>query len=77
MGLLQGTFALYGKAVLFNGYSERVVALGVGLLLTVVGMGQFFTQTVLLRPALKRFDEAWLVVIGMVLRTMGLFIWPL
>ena len=74
LGLLQGTFALYGKAVLFNGYSEQIVALGIGLLLTVVGMGQFFTQTILLRPALKRFDEAWLVVIGMVLRTTGLFI---
>lgn len=74
MGLLQGTFALYGKAVLFNGQSERIVALGVGLLLTVVGMGQFFTQTVLLRPALKRFDEAWLVVIGMISRTAAMFI---
>ena len=77
MGLLQGTFALYGEAVLFNGYSERLAALGVGLLLTVVGMGQFFTQTMLIRPALKRFDEAWLVVIGMFLRTIGMFIFAI
>jgi DHA1 family tetracycline resistance protein-like MFS transporter len=74
LGLLQGTFALYSKAVLFNGYSERIVALGVGLLFTVIGFGQFFTQTVLLRPALKRFDEAWLVVIGGTTRALGLFI---
>ena len=74
LGLMQGTFALYGQEVLFNGQSQQMVAMGVGLLLTVVGMGQFFTQTILLRPALKRFDEAWLVVIGTVLRTMGLFI---
>ncbi|MDX1415965.1 MAG: MFS transporter [Candidatus Promineifilaceae bacterium] len=77
MGLLQGTFALYGEAVLFNGYSERLAALGVGLLLTVVGMGQFFTQTMLIRPALRRFDEAWLVVIGMFLRTIGMFIFAI
>jgi DHA1 family tetracycline resistance protein-like MFS transporter len=74
MGLLQATFALYGEAVLFNGYSERVVTLGIGLLLTTVGVGQFFTQAVLIRPALKRFDEAWLVVIGVILRSMALFV---
>ncbi len=74
MGLLQATFALYGEAVLFNGYSEQVVTLGIGLLLTTVGIGQFFTQAVLIRPALKRFDEAWLVVIGVISRSTGLFI---
>jgi DHA1 family tetracycline resistance protein-like MFS transporter len=74
MGLLQATFALYGQAVLFSGYSERLVALGIGLLLTTVGIGQFFTQTVLLRRALKRFDEAWLVVIGVTTRSVALFI---
>ena len=75
LGLLQATFALYGEAVLFNGYSERMVALGIGLLFTIVGIGQFFTQTVLLRPALKRFDEPWLVVIGVITRAAGLFIY--
>ncbi len=74
LGMLQGTFALFGEAVLFNDSGARVVALGVGLLLAVVGFGQFFTQSFLLRPALKRFDEAWLVVIGLALRTIGLFI---
>ena len=74
MGLLQATFALYGEAVLFDGYSERVVALGIGLLLTTVGIGQFLTQAVLIRPALRRFDEAWLVVIGLVVRSTALFI---
>ena len=75
LGLLQATFALYGEAVLFDGYSEQMVALGIGLLFTIVGFGQFFTQMVLLRPALKRFDEAWLVVIGVTVRAIGLFIY--
>jgi len=74
MGLLQGTFSLYGEAVLFDGYSEQMATLGVGLLLTVVGLGQFFTQTVLLRRALQRFDEAWLIVIGVITRSVALFI---
>lgn len=74
MGLIQGTFALYGEAVLFTDYGARFVSFGVGMLLAIVGFGQFFTQTFLLRPALKRFDEAWLVVIGMILRTFSLFI---
>lgn len=75
LGMLQGTFALYGEAVLFAGYDERVVALGIGLLFAVVGFGQFFTQAVLIRPALRRFDEAWLVAIGATTRAVGLFIY--
>lgn len=74
LGLLQATFALYGEAVLFADYSQEMVAVGIGLLLTVVGIGQFSTQVFILRPALKRFDEAWLVIIGLAIRTTGLFI---
>ena len=74
LGLLQATFALYGEAILFAGYSEKVISLGIGLLLAVVGLSQFLTQAFLLRRALERFNEAWLVVIGMLLRTAGLFI---
>jgi DHA1 family tetracycline resistance protein-like MFS transporter len=73
MGLLQATFSLYGEAVLFEGYSEKMATLGIGLLLTTVGIGQFFTQAVLLRRALKRFDEAWLVLIGVAVRSVALF----
>jgi len=74
MGLLQSTFALFGEAVLFAGYSENMVSLGIGVLLTLVGVGQFLTQAVLLPRAIKRYDEAWLLVMGLVLRTIGLFI---
>ena len=72
MGLLQATFSLYGEAVLFKGYSEQMATVGVGVMLTIVGVGQVLTQTTLLPRALKHFDEAWLVVIGLVIRTTGL-----
>ncbi len=74
MGLLQATFSLYGDAVLFADQSPQRVMLGVSILLAIVGLGQFLTQSVLLRPALRRFDEARLVVIGLALRTTALFI---
>jgi DHA1 family tetracycline resistance protein-like MFS transporter len=74
MGLLQATFALYGDAVLFAGRSSEAVMLGVSFLLAIVGISQVLTQSFLLRPALRRFDEARLVVIGLMLRTIGLLI---
>jgi MFS family permease len=73
LGLLQATFALYGEAVLFADYSEAVTNLGIGLLLAAVGVGQVFTQIVLLRRMLERFGEGWLVVIGTGLRAMAFF----
>jgi DHA1 family tetracycline resistance protein-like MFS transporter len=74
MGLLMSTFALFGEAVLFVTYSEEFTNLGIGLLLTVVGLSQSFTQMFLLKPMLKRYGEARLVIIGSVLRTLGFFI---
>jgi DHA1 family tetracycline resistance protein-like MFS transporter len=74
LGLLQATFALYGDAVLFAGQSQRMVTLGIGILLAIVGLGQFLTQAFLLRRALRRFDEARLVIVGLVIRTAGLFV---
>lgn len=74
MGLLQATFSLYGDAVLFAGQSPQRIMMGVSILLAIVGIGQFLTQSFLLRPALRRFDEARLVVIGLTLRTVSLFI---
>jgi len=71
LGLLQSTFALYGDAVLFNDYSTKAVALGIGLLLAVFGLSQFTTQVLLLRPALRRFGEYRLIIIGNVGRVVG------
>ena len=72
MGLLQSTFALYGDAVLFAGYSPNAVNLGIGLLLAVVGLVQFVTQAFLLGRLLRRHGEPWLVVVGNGLRTLAL-----
>lgn len=74
-GLLQSTFALFGEAVLFAGYSERVVNLGVGLLLGTTGLGQFLTQMFLLKPLLRRFGDARLALIGTVIRGCSLLIY--
>jgi len=74
LGLLQSTFALYGEAVLFRGYSDQMATLGIGLLLATVGLSQFFTQAVLLRRAVRRFGEYRLIIIGNVVRLASLFI---
>jgi multidrug resistance protein len=72
LGMLQSTFALYGDAVLFAGGSEQTANLGVGLLLAVVGMGQFFTQTWLLGRLKRRLGDARLVILGTLLRMVGM-----
>ena len=74
LGLLQSTFALYGDAVLFNDYSTKTVALGIGLILAVFGLSQFITQVLLLRPALRRFGEYRLIIIGNLARVVSSFI---
>lgn len=76
-GLFQSTFALYSKAILFRDYPAETVALGVGLLFAAAGVGQVITQTLLLRPLLKRYGEGWLVVMGMGSRMIGMLIFAL
>ena len=73
LGLLQATFALYGDAVLFAEYSDRIVDIGIGILLATVGLSQFLTQTVLLRRILPRFGEVNLVILGGLVRAVGMF----
>ncbi|MDM8530349.1 MFS transporter [Anaerolineales bacterium HSG25] len=73
MGMIQSTFALYGEAVLLVGYSPEMVNLGVGLLLTVVGLSQLFVQILLLPRMLDRFGEAKLVIIGTLIRSVAMF----
>ena len=77
LGLLQSTFALFGEAVLFKGESREITDVGIGLLLSVVGVSQLFTQTYLLRRLARRFDEGQLVVIGSVMRTSGMMVYAL
>ncbi|HRQ40711.1 MAG TPA: MFS transporter [Chloroflexota bacterium] len=74
LGLLQSTFALYGAAVLFAGYTQQITDLGIGLLLTVVGVTQLITQLLILPRALKRFNETLIIALGLIIRAVGLFI---
>lgn len=73
LGLLQATFALYGDAVLFADYSDRIVDIGIGILLATVGLSQFLTQTFLIRRLLPRLGETNLVIVGGTLRAIGMF----
>jgi DHA1 family tetracycline resistance protein-like MFS transporter len=72
LGLLIGTYALFGEAVLFSTWEPDSVGFGVGLILAVVGLSQLFTQSVLLRPALRRFGELRLIEVGIMLRAAGM-----
>ena len=76
-GLLIATFSLYAEAVLFAGSSEQTLNLGVGLLFAVVGIGQIITQTILLKPLLARYGDAWLVVIGNTVRGVSLLLFAI
>ena len=72
LGLVIAVFALFGEAVLFSEGDAEAVGLGVGLILTGVGLSQFITQTLLIRPALTRFGELRLIQVGIVVRAIGL-----
>jgi DHA1 family tetracycline resistance protein-like MFS transporter len=74
LGMVQATFALYGDAVLFAEYKAEMANLGVGLLLAMVGVGQFVTQTWLLGPMKRRFGDARLVILGTLLRSLSLVV---
>lgn len=74
-GLLQSTFALYAEAVLFTDYSAEATNIGIGLLLTVVGISQFFTQTVILSKLLDRFGDSALVIFGTLFRSFGFLVY--
>jgi MFS transporter, DHA1 family, tetracycline resistance protein len=74
LGLLQATFALYGDDIIFADYNQRITDIGIGLLLAMVGVGQVFTQTMLLDRMVQRFGEGWLLVIGNALRALSLLL---
>lgn len=71
-GMLQSTFALFGDAVIFKGYSDNIVNLGVGLLLAAVGLGQFITQVRLIRPLQHRLGDSRLVILGTSVRGLAM-----
>jgi DHA1 family tetracycline resistance protein-like MFS transporter len=69
--LFQSTFSLFSEAVLFDGYSKQETHLGIGILLSAVGIGQFVTQLVLIQPLVRRLGERWMVILGTGLRAFG------
>jgi MFS family permease len=73
IAILQATLALFGEAIVFADSPVSMQSLGVGLLLTAVGLGQFITQLFFLRPAVKRFGERRLVVVGAFFRALGMW----
>lgn len=77
LGMLQSTFALFGAEVIFSGASESTTNLGIGLMLALVGVGQFFTQAWLIGRAKKRFGDAMLVIIGTCIRTIAFFLFAI
>ena len=74
LGTLQATFALYGDAVLFAGYSEQATNIGIGVLLSIVGVAQFGTQAAVLPRLAARFPDTWLVVGGTLVRGVGMLL---
>ncbi len=72
IAILQATLALFGEAVVFAGSPVSLQSLGVGLLLTGIGVGQFITQLFFLRPAVRRYGEKRLVVVGAFFRALGM-----
>jgi DHA1 family tetracycline resistance protein-like MFS transporter len=77
LGMIQSTFALFGDAVLFAGSSEEAANLGIGLLLAVIGLGQFFTQAWLIGRMKRFFSDAALVILGTSLRTVGFILFAI
>jgi DHA1 family tetracycline resistance protein-like MFS transporter len=71
LGLVIATFALFGEAVLFDSNPE----LGVGILLTFVGLSQIVTQTSILPKAIARLGERRLVAVGIGFRSAGLVVY--
>jgi MFS transporter, DHA1 family, tetracycline resistance protein len=71
LSIIQATFSLFSEDVIFTGYPPDQVSLGVGLLLSVFGVGQVLTQVFLLKRLLRRYPEPILVMIGGVARGLG------
>ena len=71
--MLQSTFALLGRDVIFSANPDRA-ELGVGLLLAMFGVGQIFTQGYLIKRLIDRFGESPLVLVGTIARGISMFI---
>ncbi len=71
MAALAGTFSMYSGRVLFADQPADVVVRNVGLIMTVLGLVQVFTQVVLLKPLVSRLGERKLVLLGGLLQLVS------
>jgi DHA1 family tetracycline resistance protein-like MFS transporter len=71
--MLQSTFSLFGEAVLFADTPEWA-DLGIGIVLSMAGVGQIVTQLFLLRRLIKRYGESILVMSGGAIRFLAMAI---
>jgi MFS family permease len=72
MAMFQATFTLFGGEVVFKGDDPKYTALGVGILLGALGIGQIFTQVAIIPRIVPRFGERRTVILGTLLRSFGL-----
>lgn len=73
LGLLQATFALFGEAVLFPESPERAL-MGIGLILSAIGLTQLITQVLILRRLVPRLGEARVALVGILIRGLAMLI---
>ena len=71
--MLQSTLSLFGEFVLFADNPEQA-ELGVGLLFTMVGVGQIITQGFILKRIVKRFGDGMVILVGAVIRSISMFV---
>lgn len=76
-GFLQGTFALYGQDVLFKSWESNQVNLGIGLLLALIGVGQFITQFAILPKLTARLGDPKAMAVGIALRGLAMFMYAI
>jgi len=72
MSLMQSTIVLYGEEVVFRNRTAAAAALGIGLMLGMIGVGQFLTQIAFIKPVVERLGERRTVILGACLRSFGL-----
>lgn len=74
IGLLQGTFSLFGLRVLMVNYSQQTVDLGIGLLLAAFGVSQVLTQMFAVPRLIKKLREKRMVLLGDFVRGLGMIV---
>lgn len=70
--MLQSTFALFGEAELFIGEFAQYASIGIGLLVTVIGLVMVLTQVILLGRLLEKIKHTHIVMLGAMFSAIGM-----